>query len=76
LPTVWHPLEVRFTDLEKDRLKTPDEMTKREAEMMKEVQQLKEQYEDIDTSHPLVKMSNEEYAEQMRKLEPMVKEAQ
>lgn len=68
-PTLFHPKDQRYTDLTKNRIKTPLEMTKKELATFNELERLSASYQDIQTNHPMIMEVEREEARQMALLE-------
>jgi dsDNA-binding SOS-regulon protein len=57
-----------------DKLRGPDEMTKKELEKYNEMLKLSLTYQDIQSNHPWAKEAEVEREEEMKILEPVKKE--
>jgi len=68
-PKIFHPKDQRYTDLTKDRIKLPNEMSKKELAVFNELEELSGSFQDTQTSHPLLKEVEQDTERQMALLE-------
>lgn len=67
---IYYPKELRDKDKTKFELKSLNEMNREDAKKFEEVSKYEERFEDIPTSHPLIKEVEEREAEDIKRLEP------
>ncbi|KAL4459806.1 hypothetical protein ABPG74_003332 [Tetrahymena malaccensis] len=69
-PVIWHPKEIRNTDMTQLRMKLPHNMSRKELEDFKVMEDLNEHPERITMDHPIVKREYEKQMQELKALEP------
>jgi hypothetical protein len=69
-PTVIVPKDQRYVDTYFTKVRTVDEMTKKELAIEKEMNELSKDFQDVQSSHPLLEAEEKKRNDQIKKLEP------